>query len=86
LRTFCTLVETKHFTKTAEQLFITQSAVSQHLRKLEDLLDEPLIQKTEKDFLLTKNGYCSCTTKLKRYCKTDVLCNKYALLILDCFS
>ncbi|ALO41199.1 LysR family transcriptional regulator [Pseudoalteromonas phenolica] len=56
LRTFCTLVETKHFTKTAEQLFITQSAVSQHLRKLENLLDEPLIQKTEKGFVLTPTG------------------------------
>lgn len=56
LRTFCTLVETKHFTKTAEQLFITQSAVSQHLKKLEDLLDEPLIQKTEKGFVLTPTG------------------------------
>lgn len=56
LRTFCTLVETKHFTKTAEQLFITQSAVSQHLKKLEDLLGEPLIQKTEKGFVLTPTG------------------------------
>ncbi len=56
LRTFCTLVETKHFTKTAEQLFITQSAVSQHLRKLEDLLGEPLIQKTERGFVLTPTG------------------------------
>lgn len=56
LRTFCTLVETKHFTKTAEQLFITQSAVSQHLKKLEDLLGEPLIQKTEKGFALTPTG------------------------------
>lgn len=56
LRTFCTLVETKHFTKTAEQLFITQSAVSQHLRKLEDLLGEALIQKTERGFVLTPTG------------------------------
>lgn len=56
LRTFCTLVETKHFTKTAEQLSITQSAVSQHLRKLEDLLGEALIQKTEKGFVLTPTG------------------------------
>ena len=56
LRTFCTLVETKHFTKTAEQLFITQSAVSQHLKKLEDLLGEPLIQKTERGFVLTPTG------------------------------
>ncbi|TMN84121.1 LysR family transcriptional regulator, partial [Pseudoalteromonas phenolica] len=35
LNTFCTLVEVNHFTQTAERLFMTQSGVSQHIKKLE---------------------------------------------------
>ncbi|WP_350608878.1 LysR family transcriptional regulator, partial [Pseudoalteromonas sp. AC40-MNA-CIBAN-0181] len=32
LRTFCTLFEVGHFTRTAERLHMTQSGVSQHIR------------------------------------------------------
>ena len=35
LKTFVTLIETGHFTKTAEKLFMTQPGVSQHIAKLE---------------------------------------------------
>ena len=35
LKTFLSLCETRHFTKTADQLNMTQSGVSQHLKKLE---------------------------------------------------
>lgn len=56
LRTFCTLVETQHYTKTAKKLHITQSGVSQHIKKLEDSLDVQLIDRTEKGFKLTSNG------------------------------
>ncbi|MDE3271835.1 LysR family transcriptional regulator [Pseudoalteromonas sp. G4] len=56
LRTFCTLVEQKHFTRTAQILCITQSGVSQHLRKLEDLLGAKLIVRDEKGFILTALG------------------------------
>ena len=35
LRTFQTLVDIGHFTRTAEMLNMTQPGVSQHIRKLE---------------------------------------------------
>ncbi|WP_318463554.1 LysR family transcriptional regulator [Photobacterium leiognathi] len=56
LRSFCTLVETGHFTHTAEKLFMTQSGVSQHIRKLEQYLDQPLITRHGKKFTLTNAG------------------------------
>ena len=36
LKTFTVLAELRHFTKTADRLGLTQAAVSQHLRHLED--------------------------------------------------
>lgn len=56
LRTFCTLVEVGHFTRTAERLNMTQSGVSQHVRKLEDQLDLPLLARHGKQFTLTVTG------------------------------
>lgn len=56
LATFCTLVETKHFTRTAEKLFMTQSGVSQHVRKLEQELDVELIARDAHEFTLTPAG------------------------------
>jgi DNA-binding transcriptional LysR family regulator len=43
LRSFCTLVEVGHFTRTAENLYMTQSGVSQHIHKLEAYLGQPLL-------------------------------------------
>ncbi len=56
LRTFCTLVEVGHFTKAAEVLCITQSGVSQHIKKLEEQLGVELIDRTSKGFILTASG------------------------------
>lgn len=56
LNTFCTLAETGHFTRTAEQLNMTQPGVSQHLRKLEQSLGKALIQREGKGFQLTDPG------------------------------
>lgn len=56
LKTFCTLVDTEHFTKTAELLFMTQSGVSQHIQKLEQQLDTPLLIRDGKSFSLTSPG------------------------------
>ncbi|MGQ7273118.1 LysR family transcriptional regulator [Marinobacter sp. V034] len=56
LRSFCTLVEVGHFTRTAERLFMTQSGVSQHVRKLEQLLGRPLLVRQGKQFTLTDAG------------------------------
>lgn len=56
LRSFCTLVEVGHFTRTAERLNMTQSGVSQHVRKLEDHLGQPLLIRQGKQFTLTDAG------------------------------
>ena len=58
LRSFCTLVEVGHFTLTAEHLHMTQSGVSQHVRKLEEQLGEPLLIRQGKKFNLTRTGEC----------------------------
>lgn len=56
LRSFCTLVEIRHFTQTAKKLHMTQSGVSQHIHKLEALLDTPLLVREGKQFTLTEAG------------------------------
>jgi DNA-binding transcriptional LysR family regulator len=56
LRSFCTLVEVGHFTRTAEKLHMTQSGVSQQVRKLEEQLGQPLLIRQGKGFTLTRAG------------------------------
>jgi len=57
LKTFRTLVETGHFTRTAEQLCMTQPGVSQHVRKLEEACGHSLIRREKKSFELTEQGH-----------------------------
>lgn len=56
LRTFCTLVKVGHFTRTAERLHMTQSGVSQHVRKLEEQLGADLLVRQGKQFSLSGAG------------------------------
>lgn len=56
LRSFCTLIEVGHFTRTAENLHMTQSGVSQHIRKLEEYLGQQLLIREGKRFTLTSAG------------------------------
>jgi DNA-binding transcriptional LysR family regulator len=56
LRTFMSLVKTNHFTKTAQQLQMTQPGVSQHIQKLEAQLDKALLNRHGKTFQLTAAG------------------------------
>lgn len=55
-RTFITLVETGSFTRTARHLDMTQPGVSQHVRKLEQYLDKPLLERQGRRFMLTEAG------------------------------
>ena len=57
LKTFCTLADVGHFTNTADKLFMTQSGVSQHIKKLEQQLDTPLLIRDGKSFSLTDAGH-----------------------------
>lgn len=56
LLTFMTLVEVGHFTQTAHKLFMTQPGVSQHIKKLEQQIGAPLLQRIGKRFELTVAG------------------------------
>lgn len=56
LKTFITLIETGHFTRTAERLFMTQPGVSQHIKKLEQACGHPLIERNNKSFEITQQG------------------------------
>lgn len=56
LRTLITLVETGHFTKTAEKLNMTQPGVTQHIHKLEEACGYSLINRTNREFDLTEQG------------------------------
>ena len=56
LTTFMKLVETHHFTQTAEQLFMTQPGVTQHIQKLEKHFNTLLLQRYGKQFELTLAG------------------------------
>ena len=56
LRSFCTLVDVGHFTHTAERLYMTQSGVSQHIRKLEEQVGQALLVRHGKQFTLTDAG------------------------------
>lgn len=56
LKTFCTIVDVRHFTNTANTLFMTQSGVSQHIKKLEQQLETQLLIREGKSFSLTDAG------------------------------
>ncbi|SNT22884.1 LysR family transcriptional regulator [Tropicimonas sediminicola] len=56
LETFTVLCETRHFTRAAQRLNMTQPGVSQHLRKLEGQIGRALVDKEGKSFALTPAG------------------------------
>jgi DNA-binding transcriptional LysR family regulator len=56
LQTFLMLCETGNYTKTAQELHMTQPAVSQHIRLLENYYQVALISGKGKHFSLTEEG------------------------------
>lgn len=56
LEVFLTVAREKRFSRAAEKLYRTQSAVSQSIRKLEEELGEPLFDRSSRDGLLTDAG------------------------------
>ncbi len=57
LKTFFTLAKVKNFTQAADRLFVTQSAVSHSIKKLETSIDTPLIKRKGKVLDLTPAGH-----------------------------
>ena len=53
LKVLAVLLEEKSVTKTAERLFVTQSAVSKHLSRLREMFDDPLLVRSGKTLVAT---------------------------------
>ncbi len=77
LETLIALIEEKNYTKTAERLFITQPAVSHHIKAIEKEYDIVLF-KNAKKFELTKSG-----SILLDYAKAAKLQNQLLLNTLE---
>jgi DNA-binding transcriptional LysR family regulator len=74
LKTFFTLGKIRNFTRTADHLHITQSAVSHAIKKLETSIDASLIDRKSRDLVLTDAGkilYRSCEKIFYELEKTD---------------
>ncbi len=56
LRTFLQVAETGSFVAASERLFVTQSAVSLRIQRLEDQLGQPLFQRSKTGAELTPHG------------------------------
>jgi DNA-binding transcriptional LysR family regulator len=56
LKTFLEVVKTRHFGKAAENLFLTQSAVSFRIRQLEETVGAQLFTRQRNNILLTAAG------------------------------
>src|SRR2546421_12105930 len=56
LKVFCDLAETESFTKAAQINNVTQSAVSQQISSLERVFKSLLIERSKKNFRLTREG------------------------------
>lgn len=56
LEVFLTVARERRFSRAADKLFRTQSAVSQTVAKLEDELGEPLFDRSSRDAVLTDAG------------------------------
>jgi LysR family transcriptional regulator, transcriptional activator of the cysJI operon len=70
LKTFCDLIETGSFSKAAALNFVSQSAVSQQVKTLEQRFDQQLIERQRKRVAPTEAGkifYAECLEILERF-------------------
>ncbi|WP_444996526.1 LysR family transcriptional regulator [Aliikangiella sp. IMCC44359] len=56
LRTFLEIEKTRHFGRAAENLYLTQAAISARIKLLEDTLGIPLFERYRNNIQLTKQG------------------------------
>ncbi|PIQ83461.1 MAG: LysR family transcriptional regulator [Candidatus Omnitrophica bacterium CG11_big_fil_rev_8_21_14_0_20_63_9] len=79
LQIFYDLVDTRSFTETGRRNFMTQSAVSQHLKALEEKLGHPLIDRRNRQVGLTRAGrmvYVAAREILHRYAQLEAALKK----------
>ena len=73
LKTFVTVVDEDGFSRAAQKLHLTQSAVSGHVRRLEEQLGKPLLTRTTRSQQLTADG-----ERLVAYARTILALNRDA--------
>jgi len=76
-RVFRDLVESQSFSKAAQMNSITQSAVSQQIRAMEDRFRIPLIERSSKRFALTREGELLYGTSKDIISHFDTLTNQF---------
>lgn len=76
-RVFRDLVESQSFSKAAQMNSITQSAVSQQIRAMEDRFRIPLIERSSKRFALTREGEILYETSKDIITHFDTLTNQF---------
>lgn len=78
LQTFVAIADTGSFTRAAEEVFRTQSAVSMQMRRLEERVGKPLFEKDGRTNRLTDDG-----ERLLAYARRMMRLNREALASLD---
>lgn len=68
LITLLKLAELKNFTKVAEELSMTQPAVSHHIQQLEEEFQIRLVIRKKNDILLTEEGKIAVNYAKKNSC------------------
>ena len=78
LQTFVTIADTGSFTRAADEVFRTQSAVSMQMRRLEERVGKPLFEKEGRTNRLTEDG-----ERLLAYARRMIRLGREALAALD---
>ncbi len=78
LQTFITIADTGSFTKAADEVHRTQSAVSMQMRRLEERIGKPLFEKDGRTNRLSEDG-----EKLLSYARRMVRLNRETLAAFD---
>lgn len=76
MKYFVTIVEKVSFTKAAEDMFISQSAISQQMQILEKKLDTQLFIRKKRSFILTPAGEYFYTQAKIILSECDEICKK----------
>lgn len=79
IRTFIQVAKTSHFRKAAEQLFLTQSAVSARIKLLEDRLGAKLFERSKHQVSLTTAGIRFLTHAEQLLSTWNIACHEVRL-------
>lgn len=85
LRSFVYVAETLSFSIAASRCFVTQSAISQHIKALEDELDCKLLIRTSHDIMLTESGE-ALLPRAKEILKQTEDCKEHIHALNNCIT